>query len=133
MVPYWIVYFPCVLSTSAHPEKTPLQTSLRPSTSHAEVYTTSATLLHRVSPPQTQGDDIPIEDYPPLATHSQRHSIQHCKISSCAQRKRLRYATSLRSSTTYAEVRAIVVALHNRSSPSSTQDHDSATYIQKMT
>lgn len=58
--------------------------SPRSSTSHANVRTPFATLRRRLSSPHTQEDEIPIEDYPLLTTHSQQHSIQYYKISSCA-------------------------------------------------
>jgi len=93
-----------------------------------KVCTTNATLHHRLSPPHTQGDEIPIEDYPPRTTHSQQHSVQYCKISNCAQQMRLRYTTSRRSSTMHAKVHTIV-ALHHRLSPPCTQDDDSNLYI----
>lgn len=73
-------------------------------------------------------DEIPIEDYPPLTTHSQQHSFQYCKISICAQRMRLRYTTSQKSSTTHAKVHTII-ALHHRLSPPCMQDDNSNLYI----
>ena len=71
--------FPCVRKWKYCKTQLP-----RSSTSHADVRVPVAMLHHRLSSPHTQEDEIPIDDYPLLTTHSQQHSIQSCKISSWA-------------------------------------------------